>query len=336
MNVYISVLGCCLLLLVRPFPGSGEQVASDYNFGLCPFQIRSQAMGQSLRLTMTPIDGGKFEEDGFHFFINTAWTNVWADERRYFLDYEMTDSRIEVSKALSDRLALSVGFSHRHYMQGAMDRPIQGFHDLFGVEQNGRDDVPYNESRFVLYDRAGNVVLDTKDVSQADNNCIHISGQYLLHPGTTLMPAVAVKATVGYGLNNPPTDDDHEPLDYGATVGFFKRWHPRWYTHHELGYIRYGRSEFFGLRFEENNFYTIHSLEWQWDPKVSILLNYIYHEGALKDFGNLSDASHEIDFGLKWRTSAGNIIEFALIENLVSYDNSPDFGSYLSYEYRMK
>jgi hypothetical protein len=60
----------------------------------------------------------------------------------------------------------------------------------------------------------------------------------------------------------------------------------------------------------------------------------MYYEGALQDFGSLSDSSHEVDFGLKWQFTDGGIFEIGMIENIITYDNSPDFGFHLAYEHR--
>ncbi|MBW2608155.1 MAG: DUF3187 family protein [Deltaproteobacteria bacterium] len=32
----------------------------------------------------------------------------------------------------------------------------------------------------------------------------------------------------------------------------------------------------------------------------------------------------------KWQLSSGSIVEFALIENVITFDNSPDFGLHLA------
>ncbi len=336
MKYFWLILGIFILLLIEQLDGFAEQVTPGYNLGFGPLQIRSQALGQSLRMTMMPIDPGRFEENGYHFFCSTVWTNVWADEDRYFLDYEMMDTRLEISKAFTERLVLSIGYDQRNYFGGAMDNSIAQLHDLFGIDQNGRDKVPHNDSRFILYDAAGNTVSDTRDVAHADNNCVYLTGQYLLHPGTTQMPAVAISTTVKYGLETPPNEDDDEPLDMGIAVGLFKRWSLHWYSYHQLGYIRYGQTELFGLKFEEYNLYAMNAVAWRWKTNLSILLHYIYHEGALEDFGGLSDASHELNFGFKWKMLSGNIIEFALVENIITFDNSPDFGLYLAYKYRLQ
>ncbi len=87
------------------------------------------------------------------------------------------------------------------------------------------------------------------------------------------------------------------------------------------------------MKFEEDNLFFVNTIEWRWRPKFCLLLQYTYHEAALEDFGELSEASHELDLGFKWKLSSGGIIEFAMIENIITYDNSPDFGLHLAYQY---
>ena len=330
----LLILGIYILILAAPQKAFADPVASGYNFGLGPLKTRSQAIGQTLRLTMWPIDPGIFQTEGYHFYGSATWTNVWADEDRYFLDYEVLDSRVELSKALTSNFALSAGFCQRDYFGGAMDSAIEQFHDWFSIDQNGRDDFPRNESRFILYDNAGNAVRVIEDVTYANNNAVYVAGQYLLHPGTTRWPAICIGGTLRYGLNAPSSDDDDQPLDMGIAIGLFKRWNERLYTYHQVGYTRYGQTEFFGLDFEEYTLFAINTLAWHWEPNFTIIIHYIYHEGALETFGSLSDASHELDLGFRWQLSSGNIIEFALIENIITFDNSPDFGLHLAYEYR--
>ena len=147
------------------------------------------------------------------------------------------------------------------------------------------------------------------------------------------MPAIGISGTVQYGLETPSSEDNDEPLDVGVAIGLFKRWSERWFSYHQLGCIHYGRTKLFGLKFEEDNLFSMNTIEWRWRPKFCVLLQYISHEGALEDFGKLSDASHEVDLGFKWAFSGGSIIEFAVIENIITLDNSPDFGLHLAYNY---
>lgn len=334
MRRILFVLWAVILLLAEPLNCFADKAEPGYNIGPGPLHIRSQAVGPSLHLTMSPIDPGKFEPGGYRLYVGSTWTNMWANEDRYFLDFERIENYVEISNAFNERFALTLGFTQSNYFGGAMDNAIEEFHDLFGINQNGRDKASHNDSRFILYDAKGNIISDIDVAKRANNNAIYITAQYLLHPGTTQIPAIGIGGTVQYGLNTPSSEDDHEPLDIGIAMGLFKRWSHRWYSYHQLGYIRYGQTEFFGLKFEETNLFAINTIVWHWRPNLSILLQHIYHEGAMENFGNLSNGSHELDLGFKWKFSGGNVIEFAIIENIITYDNSPDFGIHLAYEYR--
>jgi hypothetical protein len=86
----------------------------------------------------------------------------------------------------------------------------------------------------------------------------------------------------------------------------------------------------------ENGLSVVNALVWQYRPRVSYLLQFMYGEGLFKNISDLSDATHEAHLGLKWELKSGGLLEFAIIENIISYDNSPDFGIHLAYTYALK
>jgi hypothetical protein len=282
---------------------------------------------------MLPTVPEAIKPGGYKLSFGSAWTNVWAREDSYFLDYEMLESFIAVSYGVNERLGLALGFSQRNYFGGAMDNSIEEFHDLFGLSQHGRDQAPHNDTRIVRYDTYGNIIEDTNDISEANNNNLLFTIKFILDHGTKHMPAVGISGIVRYGLDTPPREHDDGTIDIGMGIGFSKRWADQWYSYHYLGLTRYGQAEVFNVRLEKNTFFGMTALAWHWRKNSSILLQYMVHEGALKDFGSMSDASHEVDLGLKWLFSDGDIIEIGLIENILIVDNSPDFGIHLAYEH---
>jgi hypothetical protein len=56
-------------------------------------------------------------------------------------------------------------------------------------------------------------------------------------------------------------------------------------------------------------------------------------EDVVRHFGSLSEPSNEIALGCKWQVINGGVVGFALLENIINNDNSPDFGIHLSYSY---
>ena len=54
----------------------------------------------------------------------------------------------------------------------------------------------------------------------------------------------------------------------------------------------------------------------------------------MKDFSSFSELSHEVTVGWKWEIILGQILEVGLIENIITFDNSPDFGFHVGYSWR--
>ena len=57
-------------------------------------------------------------------------------------------------------------------------------------------------------------------------------------------------------------------------------------------------------------------------------------EGVVEDFAPFSDPSNELTLGWKWEVVHNGVLEVGLIENIVSFDNSPDFGLHVGYSHR--
>ncbi|MBW1822392.1 MAG: DUF3187 family protein, partial [Deltaproteobacteria bacterium] len=294
---------------------------------------RSQSPAQSLRLTMPSVIPGAFKPGIIGVHAGTTWTNVWIDSSEVALDYEMLDTHIAVSYGLNKRLGLGIAFDQRNYFGGGMDNFIQEFHDLFGIDQNGRDRVDRNLSHIILYDDQGNIIFETDDLSNLENNGISLIGQYILSHGTTRWPAIGVSGVLRYGLSTPSSEDNHEPLDWNIGIGLSKRLSDIWYIYSHLGYTKYGQTELIGLEFEKDAISFMLAFAWQWKPNFSMLFQYVFSQGVVKDFVSLSDPSHEVSIGFKWQLSSGIIFEFAMVENVITYDNSPDFGLHLALSY---
>jgi hypothetical protein len=105
-----------------------------------------------------------------------------------------------------------------------------------------------------------------------------------------------------------------------------KRLTEKWYTYAYVGYTFYGHTEFEGDALSE-----ILAIAYNWIVNFSLLAQYLYHDGVIKDFSSLSDPSYEVDLGFKWRLSHGGIVGFGLIVNIIAQDNSPDFGLHLAW-----
>jgi hypothetical protein len=47
-----------------------------------------------------------------------------------------------------------------------------------------------------------------------------------------------------------------------------------------------------------------------------------------------SEFSHEVVVGWKWELGQAGVLEIGLLENIVTFDNSPDFGVHAAFTQR--
>ncbi len=67
---------------------------------------------------------------------------------------------------------------------------------------------------------------------------------------------------------------------------------------------------------------------------MSLVLQYLGSEGVATDLGPFSETANEVTLGWKGEIRPAGVLEFGLIENIVTFDNSPDFGFHLGYTQR--
>jgi len=294
--------------------------------GYGPLRLPSQSPFQSLRLGLSPRTPSTLATGEWEARAAATWVNIWSNGDEYFLDYEMLRSAASIGYGLSDRLQVDLEIETRSRFGGIMDGFVQGFHDVFGIDQNGRDEVGKGEFTFDLAPGAGKpeILLDEDDRGVFARSAA-LTFQQNLTCGTTILPAVALAVTAR--TDTSPTSDlqGGGSLDFGAALALSRRGGPL-YLYGTFGHTWFGSERFRGLRLENHQYTLLGALEWRFALRQSLLLQYLYTEGAIEDFGPFSDPSNEITLGWKWEVRDNWILEAGLIENLISFDNSPDFG----------
>jgi len=292
-------------------PGRTQELSDDYNYGLGKIDLRSQSPAQSLRFTLPLLIPGDIKS-GWGVRIASTWSNVWADESEYLLDYEMSDTIVTATYGFNKRFGLSLEFENRNYFGGHMDGFIQGFHDLFGIDQEGRDDVSKDRKVIQRFDPNTGQLLSETSAEDLENNGMVFLMNYTLTHGTKIWPSANVFGAVRYGLSCADLCDEDHPVDVGLGFGLAKRWSERWYTYASLGYTWYESRDVLetapGLApmdFENNAFTGLFVLSWHYTPSFAILAQYLYSGPSIKNIDGLDEASHEVHVGFKWKTKYG-------------------------------
>ena len=96
-----------------------------------------------------------------------------------------------------------------------------------------------------------------------------------------------------------------------------------------LGYAWFGKERFQDIELKTTQFSGLLAVEWQVAAGTSLVVQYLLSEGVAEDLDEFSDPSHEITLGLKAEVASMTVLEIGLIENVVTSDNSPDFGLHI-------
>ena len=108
----------------------------------------------------------------------------------------------------------------------------------------------------------------------------------------------------------------------------------RFYVYVTIGYTWYGSDSISGLELDDTQLSVLVAAEWRFKPRMSLLLQYLGSEGAAVDLGPFSETSNEVVMGWKWEVRPAGVLEIGLIENVVTFDNSPDFGVHAGFTQR--
>ena len=98
--------------------------------------------------------------------------------------------------------------------------------------------------------------------------------------------------------------------------------------------MRNDNSENRGLELEDNQISFLTALEWRLRSHHSLVVQLLLTEGVMTGFDPFSDRSDELTIGWKYEIIDKGILEVGLIENILSFDNSPDFGVHVGFTRR--
>jgi thiol-disulfide isomerase/thioredoxin len=330
-------------LTAKPGGFRGKSICFSH-VGYGPLSVRSQSPFQSLRLGIMPRTPSTLARGERQLRVGATWANQWANDDSafdpeagvygdYLLDYESTDAELSFAYGLSDTVQLELGYEQRWRFGGIMDRFVQGFHDLFGLDQSGRDLVPRNQFRILLDPYGDGPAVDLRDDSQGTfaRNLL-FTFQHNLTCGTARWPAFSYAVTGRYAVGDVG-ETEGGAWDVALSVAASRRF-GKFYAYLTLGYAWYSSDAFFGIPLEDTQFTILAAGEWRFKPRMSFILQIMATQGVAVDFDPFSETSNEVIFGWKWEVRQAGVLEVGLLENIVTFDNSPDFGVHAAFTQR--
>lgn len=297
---------------------------------LGPLTIRSLAPVQSLRLAPIPRSPYGLPAKQTEIQLNLATASIYIKERdRYFMDFHFVDKRLAVNHGFANNWSAEVSFNERTILNAHLDQMTVNFHNIFGLDQNGRTDLPKNDTHIVI----GKYDVDLgKEIRGDFSQTLGISIQKVLIDKRVNWPALAMNLNISYELlNNGFTDRGN--IDYGLQVSAAQKYN-RGYSYGNISYSHFDSDTALGIPLTDSQFSGMLGYEHKVTENQSLLLQYLFTEGAIENLGSLSEFSHEVHLGYKWRTES-NLWEVGVVENVINLDNGPDVAFTLGVTHRM-
>jgi hypothetical protein len=308
-------------------------VSGSSQVGYGAFQVPSQSPIQSLRCGLSPITGPLLQTGKYELSVQTTLANTWINgDNAYRLDYESLASQFSVAYGWIPYVRIEFRYEQRVIFGGILDGVVDAFHRVTGFDQDGRDSVPYGE---VSIDMNGPGV---NDVHIEDKSGIYAQGfsavwRQSLFQGSRWLPAFSYAMTIRYDVDTNPYMERDFPVDLGWSAAIVKRWDDL-SVFAEAGFTWYGADWLGNIELAGSNISGLLGAEYLVSPVTSVVFQYLISQGGAKNLDSFSDPSHEVLLGMKWKIGHRMLLEAALLENILIYSNSPDFGCHLGISMR--
>ena len=310
-------------------PGGFRGASICYsNVGYGPLRLGSQSPFQSLRYGIDPRTPSTLAQGQWEAHVTETWSNtfVYEPDKALLLDFETLDTRFSLAYGVLDELELELEFENRTGIGGIMDRFINAFHRTFGLTDAGRHNFPRNQFQIQISDNQGKpaLALDNGDAGSF-SNALLLTVQHNLTCGTEYMPAFAYALTLRADLDNGPGLSGKMPVEPQISItGSKSVWELYFYASLAFGY--FGTEHIGGIDLRHTQWSGLVATEWRFASSMSLVLQYLWSEGVAKDLGDFSQPSNEITLGWKWELAERTVFELGLIENIINFNNTPDFG----------
>lgn len=311
-----------------PLPSRGTEEAAvnlQPNVAYGPLRLTSQSPFQSLRLAPGADAPSTLPRGHWETRETNTWSKMWGLSERYLLDFEVLRQTQSIVYGATDDLQAELGVGESSRFGGKLDGFVRGFHDMFGINQSGRDLYARGEYHFRLQPKRGApIVIEEDRGGDASLKFLFFSLHQTVTRGSDLWPAVSFSMTVQSRLDSSPDLTGNE-FETGMSVTFAKRI-GEFYGYLSAGATWLGDQQFHGVELRSMGFSLLAAVEWNLAADVSLVAQHLYSRGAMTGYGALSEASYEISLGVKIEAARGMVVELSVIENIVVFDNSPDFG----------
>ncbi|WP_117234933.1 DUF3187 family protein [Vibrio maerlii] len=300
--------------------------AEDHNYG--PLRSYAQSPIQSISLAPVLRSAKALPIDYKEIYGSVTAASVWADTDDYTLDYYHNQVELGGKWVFSEKWLMDINYRWSFAADNHLDGLTESFHDLFGIDQNGREEVGRDQFTQNMTDyglknenfdgetlsNSVNIYLERK-VYEKDKHSLSFGGG-LFYNHVASGPFEGNSFDQNVQINYTYSNEAHE-------------------IYSMLGLTHHSRDKLNDLLpMKSMTFSTAVGYRYQLFDNHQILAEYHLYDGYIDDSSDLSEASHEALIGYRYLME-NSAIEIFATENMVNMDNSTDISFTIGYRYQL-
>jgi hypothetical protein len=261
------------------------------------------------------------EEGEWKVRVSFDWANSFAADDNFIIDAETYVLELSAWYALDRDFYVGAGLPVMARSGGILDPVIDGFHNLFGLSDGGRDDVPRNDYEISITDENGQTASLDSGIGLGD---LSLKAHWILNEGGRWFPAVSVQALVNLPTSTQGFGSDG--VDLGLVFSAYKTFLEIVHLYGVVGvtYLTDPRTE--GLRYDQLGATLVAGVEVAVLDELSIVLQTMYYSGLLESISPLDDSRYYVAFGFKWQVIGGIDMQLSIVENFNNFESSSDLA----------
>ncbi|WKE67208.1 DUF3187 family protein [Gallaecimonas kandeliae] len=310
-----------LLALMAVLPRGAAE-----DFG--PLQLMTQAPLFSSSLMPGLRDAALSASGPVEADLDANTASIWDqdDQVPYSLDYYQSDLTARLSGQVAPGWRLEGAFSYHWVANSHLDNLTEHFHKAFGISENGREKVPKNDSR---------IWLPSQGADYRDFNGATLDRTLTLYGELNLFADARQAMSLGASLfwNQLGGRFAKHQFEQALQLNYSLNIASRHQLHLLLAASHRQEEGFADIRLRRYSWNAATGYRYQLSSHQALLAEYRLYQGLAPDLGQFKKPLHELALGYRyqWQSSA---LEFAVIENAVSYDNCADIAFALNGRWR--
>jgi len=300
-----------------------------------PMHFTGQTPLQTMRLDIVPTRHKLLGYGETELSLYNSWTNRWNNSPEFLVDVEIIQNIFEFSIGLGN--STEAGFSLPVITRtgGHLDRFIMDFHNVFRLEQAGRDQYPTNDMSFRFYsDDTGEwtVLLDENDQRTILGDLSLFSRTQIYH-GQGWLKSMMLTVLFRFPTSNDRTYYGSAGTDAAISLASFHHLRP-FYIYTTAGYGMFGSGSIPGADLRSYQWTLFGAVEWPITGNYSLIIQEMSNSGVAKTYYDFNRPTHELVIGAKHYLTSRLMLEYGVMENLFNFENSVDLGFNFAVTYR--